>query len=333
MANQEETLQISKHIARQMGIPEIARQYIPVPSRGSILVEKPFEGKIKTGIQGTERMYGSEMIVFSSTECSARCTACIRRNYDHSDIFDIKDSNRLLEYISKESIKEVLITGGDPFMNPRFTSSLVKLLSETGLKHLRIGTAMFRADPKRIDPSFIEELRKSNKYPGFIEVSPHFDHPAEFTPETEVKLRKFNEAGIRLYVQTILLKGVNDDPETFRGLAEKIRDNGMEWHHLYHCVPVEGNLHLRTSIEKGFDLVESLENHDEVTGRHTPKRYTLPSIIGKVYLDRSRLVEREGEYLWIETRYTSDAVNGEIPDFCRLGKKGFLEVKYLDGKD
>jgi lysine 2,3-aminomutase len=320
-----------------MTIPEIARQYTHAKSLEPLLEEKPFKGKLETGILGTERMYGSEMIVFSSTECAARCTACIRRNYDHSDIFHVKDSNRLLEYIAREGIKEVLITGGDPLMNPALTLYLAKLLSVTSitnLKHIRIGTAMLRADPERVNPQFIEELKRLNKYPGFIEVSPHFDHPAEFTPATIKKIRQFNDAGIKLYVQTILLKGVNDNSKTFSELAEQIRDNGMEWHHFYHCVPVVGNLHLRTSVEKGFDLVDSLENHNEVTGRHPPKRYTLPSPIGKVYLDRSRLIDRDGQYLWIETRYKQDAIKIEdMPSFCRLGKRGFLEVKYFDGKD
>jgi lysine 2,3-aminomutase len=325
---------ISGHIAMQMNKPAIARQYTPVDSSESVLEEKPFKGKIETGIRGTERMYDSEMIVFSSIECAARCTACIRRNYDSSDIFRMSDSEKLLEYLAREGISEVLITGGDPFMNSVHTLNLVQILSGTNLRHIRIGTAIFRADPKRISPNFIGELKRLNKYPGFIEVSPHFDHPADFTPKTEEKLREFNEAGIRLYVQTILLKGINDNPETFRELAEKIRDNGMEWHHFYHCVPVAGNLHLRTSVEKGFELIDSLENHEEVTGRHIPKRYTLASPIGKVYMDRSRIAEQDGQYLWIETRYIPKALNvNNMPNFCRLGKKGFLEVKYLDGKD
>jgi lysine 2,3-aminomutase len=316
-----------------MSIPEIARQYLPSLEKERQLDERPWKGNIETGIHGTERMYGSEMIAFTSMQCATRCTACIRKNYDASDILVKEDLPRLVDYVNREGIKEVLLTGGDPLMNPDWTLEVAHTLADrTGIRHLRIGTAVLRADPTRITPELVNELKRLNKYTGFIEVSPHFDHPAEFFPETTEKVRQLNEAGIKLYVQTILLKGVNDNPETFRELAEQIRDNGMEWHYLYHCVPVSGNLHLRTTVEKGFDLVESLENHEHVTGRHPPKRYTLPSKIGKIYLDRSRLAEREREYVWVESRYILDSLRGKpLPDFCRVGKNGFLQVKYLNG--
>ncbi len=325
---------ISKHIAGLMKEPGIARQYTPVQGLETLTEEKPWRGRIETGIPGTERMYGSEMIVLASARCAADCVACIRKNYSHDDVMLPQDLGRLTNYVGRERIKEVLITGGDPLTNPAYTLEIVDALSRTNIKHIRIGTSMLRADPKAVSNDFIAGLRRQNKVYGFIEVSPHFDHPAEFTEETAEKIKELNGSGIRLYTQTILLKGVNDNEETFRELAEKIRDNGMEWQYLYHCVPVSGNLHLRTSVEKGFELIDSLENHEEVTGRHPPKRYAIPLPIGKVYMDRSRIVEREGEHLWIETRYTLDSLRGNsMPSFCRQGKKGFLEVKYFDGKD
>ncbi len=324
-------IEVSKHLVGLMGNPCIARQYTPSLELEERLEDRPWEGKIKTGILGTERMYGSEMIVLASDRCATRCIACIRKDYGSSDIFRPEDLGNLQEYVHREKIKEVLITGGDPFMNPQFTLEIIRNLSGSGVKHIRIGTALFRSDPNRISTRFVDELRKLDKIPGYIEVSPHFDHPAEFTTKTNDKIRQFNEAGIKLYAQTILLKGVNDDPETFRELAEQIRDNGMEWHYLFHCVPVKGNLHLRTKVSRGFELMDSLENHEEVTGRHPPKRYTIPLPIGKVYLDPSRIIEREGQHLWIETRYTKDSLReNQMPNFCRIGKKGFLEVKYLD---
>jgi len=327
--------QVSEHIAKLMGNPEIARQYTPVQGLEELAEEKPWKGRIETGIQGVERMYGSEIAIIVTNECAAKCVACIRKNYHKEDVFDVKDLSELVCYIDRERIKEVLITGGDPLVRPLLAIDLIQTLSKTQVRHIRIGTAMFRADPTKISEQLVYLLRDLNKVPGYLEVSPHFDHPAEFTQETTEKIRQFNEVGIKLYTQTILLKGVNDNPDTFRELSDNIRGCGrMEWHYLFHCVPVSGNLHLRTSVERGFELIDSLENHEEVTGRHIPKRYVIPLPIGKVYMDPSRIVGKDGKYLWIETRYTLDSLRGSpLPDFCRQGKKGFLEVKYLDGED
>jgi len=335
---------VTKHTLNLMKEhPGIARQYMPNCSELEIITEipeKPWKGKIETGIPGTERMYESEMIVLASTACASKCRACIRRNYLNKQEEEIKlqDLGRLVKYVDKEKLKEVLITGGDPLMRPEYTIKIIDSLLKTNIKHLRIGTSLLRADPKRITDNFIKKLvskiKAHNKDPYFIEISPHFDHPSEFTKETIERIGQLNQAGFRLYVQTILLKGVNDNKKTFRELAEKIRDNNMEWYYLYHCVPVNGNLHLRTSVKKGFELMDSLEDHEEVTGRYPPKRYAVPLPIGKVSLDPSRITEQEGKYIWIETRYTKDSLRGNpIPNYCRLGKKGFLEVKYLDGDD
>jgi lysine 2,3-aminomutase len=325
---------ISNHIAKFMIKSAIARQYTPISELETLTKEKPFEGRIKTGINGTERMYKSEMIILATSKCAARCVACIRKNYRQDDVISRGDLEKLANYVDKEKIKEVLITGGDPLTNQKYTIEIIDSLLGTKLKHIRIGTAMLRANPQAVSCDFITELKKRNKTYGFLEVSPHFDHPLEFSNETINKIKQFNDAGIRLYVQTILLRDVNDEKNIFKELAEKIRDNGMEWHYLYHCVPVNGNLHLRTKVEKGFELMDSLENHQETTGRHIPKCYVIPSPIGKIYLDKSRLLEHEGDYIWIETRYTLDSLRGtSLPNYCRVGKTGFIEVKYLDGRD
>lgn len=325
--------QVSEHIAKLMGNPEIARQYTPVQGLEELAEEKPWKGRIETGIQGVERMYGSEIAIIVTNECAAKCVACIRKNYHKEDVFDVKDLSELVCYIDRERIKEVLITGGDALMNSDLTFKIIRELPGVA-EHVKIGTSLFRSDPKRITPQLIEDLRKLDRFSGYIEIASHFDHPKDFTLDGISGLRELRKWGITVYAQTILLKGVNDEPNTFRQLAERIRDNGMEWHYLFHCVPVSGNLHLRTSVERGFELIDSLENHEEVTGRHIPKRYVIPLPIGKVYMDPSRIVGKDGKYLWIETRYTLDSLRGSpLPDFCRQGKKGFLEVKYLDGED
>ena len=44
-------------------------------------------------------------------------------------------------------------------------------------------------------------------------VAIHANHPRELTAEAQAALRKLADAGIPLVSQTVLLKGVNDDPE------------------------------------------------------------------------------------------------------------------------
>jgi len=321
--------------------PEIARQFLPINLglEQQVEVARPFEGVRKTGIPGTERMYGSEMVVLATTDCAAECGFCFRRDYlGKPEEFNLKDLDKLEDYIIDQNIREVLITGGEPLIEPYKTSSIaISLLINTALRKIRIGTSMLRSDPERVTQEWINELGMRNSNRKF-EIAHHFNHPAEFSGEALNKIRQLDKAGIGQYVQTVLLKGVNDNPETMKNLANKIRDSGMEWHYLLHCMPVTGNLYFRTSVKKGIDLIEDFEAHRETTGRHPPKRYVVASPIGKIYVDNSRIAGKENcdgkRYLWLESRYKpEDFKDVTLPDICRVGKRGFLEVKYLDGKD
>jgi lysine 2,3-aminomutase len=60
---------------------------------------------------------------------------------------------------------------------------------------------------------------------------------------------------------TVLLKGVNDDLETMRRLMRGLLRIKVRPYYLFHCDPVIGAGHFRTSVWKGLEIMEGLRGH------------------------------------------------------------------------
>jgi lysine 2,3-aminomutase len=60
---------------------------------------------------------------------------------------------------------------------------------------------------------------------------------------------------------TVLLKGVNDSLETMRQLMRALLRIKVRPYYLFHCDPVIGAGHFRTSVWKGLEIMEGLRGH------------------------------------------------------------------------
>jgi lysine 2,3-aminomutase len=60
---------------------------------------------------------------------------------------------------------------------------------------------------------------------------------------------------------TVLMRGINDDLETMRKLMRALLRVKVRPYYLFHCDPVIGAGHFRTSIWKGLEIMEGLRGH------------------------------------------------------------------------
>jgi lysine 2,3-aminomutase len=152
------------------------------------------------------------------------------------------------------------------------------------LEFLRIGTRIPCFLPQRITPELVAVLRKHRVW-----LSVHFCHARELTPEVAEACDRLADGGIPLGCQTVLLKGVNDSVEALRDLFHGLLKNRVRPYYLYQCDPVLGTGHLRTSVEKGLELMSQLRGH--TTGYAVPT-YVIdaPGGGGKVPVQRETIV-------------------------------------------
>lgn len=202
--------------------------------------------------------YPDRCLFLISHDCASYCRFCTRKRKvgDPSKI-SLKFIDQGIEYIEKHTeIRDVILSGGDPLLlsDDRLKYILHKLRRISHVEILRIGTRVPCFLPQRITSKLAQLLRKF--HPIFMNV--HFNHPDELTPIAVKALARLANAGIPLGNQTVLLKGVNDDPEVMKKLVQKLLKARVRPYYIYQADYVMGTEHFRTRVEKGLEIIKAL---------------------------------------------------------------------------
>jgi len=204
--------------------------------------------------------YPDRVLFLITAMCSVYCRYCTRSHMVakedkcHSGIQKI---DAAVDYIRQHTeVRDVLLSGGDPLTlsDGRLEYILYRLRSIKHVEILRIGTKVPVVLPQRITTDLVRKLKKY--HPLYLSI--HFIHPDEITPETTTACNRLADAGIPMGSQTVLLKGINDNPDTFKKLAHELLKVRVRPYYLYQCDPVPGSSHFRTSVAKGLEIIKGL---------------------------------------------------------------------------
>ena len=202
--------------------------------------------------------YPDRCLFLVSAECASYCRFCTRKRKvgDHSKI----DRNLIHEgirYIREHSeIRDVILSGGDPLIlsDQRLENILRELRAIPHVEIIRIGSRVPCFLPHRVTPELAGMLKKY--HPLYMNV--HFNHPDELTPIAIQALRRLADAGIPLGNQSVLLKGVNDDPMVMRRLMQRLLIARVRPYYIYQADMVFGTEHFRTTVRKGLEMIQAL---------------------------------------------------------------------------
>jgi lysine 2,3-aminomutase len=123
---------------------------------------------------------------------------------------------------------------------------------------IRIGTRVPVTLPQKLyDHELIQLLASAGK----VWIQTHFNHSREITPEAARVCNALLRAGMPVNNHTVLLKGVNDSVEEMRNLMRALLRIKVRPYYLFHCDPVIGAGHFRTSVWKGLEIMEGLRGH------------------------------------------------------------------------
>lgn len=289
--------------------------------------------------RGIERLYKRQLVIDLTMICAAHCRYCLRSNYEPVQIKK-NDIDRIVAYVrTDEYLKELLITGGDPFMVPRL---LMQLISEVvkkapNIQIIRIGTRLPVQSPDKFDEE-LYDLFKSYRRSVRFECAIQINHELELQEQPRKIINELQESGVRIYSQNVLLKNVNDNVATLVNLYDNLRYLGVEAHYLFHPVPLIGTHHFRTSISKALSLIKELTSSGQISGRIKPM-LALMTDVGKVILYEGTLGAKDDDgYYEVRTNYRIEDRLRWNPDYLlpkssRVGDQGRIIVKYLDGRD
>lgn len=242
----------------------IARQFLP---RAEELETRPEEDSDPIGdaahspLPGLVHRYPDRVLLKPLHVCPVYCRFCFRREMVGPDGLGTLSEDELaaaFAYIAdRPDIWEVILTGGDPFaLSARRLGQIAEALAVIPhVKVLRIHTRVPVVEPARVDDDLVAALKR---FGGAVYVALHANHPREFTPAAKGAIARLVDAGIPMVSQTVLLAGVNDDPETLASLMRSFVENRVKPYYLHHGDLAPGTGHLRTGLSAGRDLMGRL---------------------------------------------------------------------------
>lgn len=198
-----------------------------------------------TVLLGVQHKYKNTALVLSTNQCAMYCRHCFRkRMVGLTDAEIAEQIPETIRYIREHTeIDNVLLSGGDFLMNSNaIIESYLSALSELDhLDFIRMGSRIPVVYPARIseDAALLELLKKYNDKKTLYLVT-HFNHPNEITKESIAAIKAIRNAGITVRNQTVLLKGINDNPDTLTLLFNQLTKNGIIPYYLFQCRPVAG---------------------------------------------------------------------------------------------
>jgi lysine 2,3-aminomutase len=259
--------------------------------------------------------YPDRVVLLVSSNCATLCRFCMRKSWIHSQRgLNTDDSiDAALSYIERNSaIRDVILSGGDPLLLPDewLETILVRLRKIPHIEIIRIGTRTPVTLPDRITLRLCRMLKRYHP----IYVNTHFNHLAEMTPQSTRACTRLVDAGIPVGNQTVLLKGINDDPAVMKRLMQKLLTIRVKPYYIHQLDLVQGVSHFRTTVEQGVNIMGGLRGH--TSGMAIPYYVIdLPKGKGKVPILPDD-VKRQGKTLFLRN-YLGEVIeypNGEGKD-------------------
>jgi lysine 2,3-aminomutase len=280
-----------------------------------------------TKMPGLQHKYAETALILATNRCATYCRHCFRKRLVGLPTEEIvKRFEDAAEYIEKhEEINNVLISGGDPLVlsNEVIERFLEVLMKIDHLSFIRFGSRTPVTLPSRLNDSGLLALfKKYSQIDRRLYVVTQFNHPREITPQSISAVNNLIKAGVLLSNQTVLLRGVNDDPDTLATLMNSLVSIGVTPYYVFQCRPVKRvKSHFQVPICEGVRIVEKAKancnGHSKrfkyIMSHKTGKIEILGIMDGEIYFKYHEAKNRENLGVMFKRRVDEKA--GWVDDF------------------
>jgi EF-P beta-lysylation protein EpmB len=234
----------------------------------------PLEEAKFSPLPGLIHKYANRVLLITAGTCAVNCRYCFRRHTDYqASMMTVSRLEAIHEYIAQNTrIDEVILSGGDPLMLNDSKLGLIinKLDTIKNLRRLRIHTRLPIVIPQRVTPELCQQLIKSRLKTTVVV---HANHAREIDAQVSEAARHLRDAGVTVLNQAVLLKGVNDNPNSLVELSQTLFDANILPYYLHTFDPVLGAMHFER------DPLEAIEIFKQIQGRLPG--YLLPKLVSE----------------------------------------------------
>ncbi|MBT8453986.1 MAG: KamA family radical SAM protein [Deltaproteobacteria bacterium] len=227
--------------------------------------------------------YPDRVLLIATDRCGVYCRFCTRSRLvgDGGGARSMAALEPALAWIEAHpEVHDVIVSGGDPCLmsTGRIARLLRRIREIEHVDYVRLATRTPVTLPQRITDELCTAIRESHERTW---VMTHFNHPKELSEEARTACARLADAGLPIMNQTVLLRGVNDDPQTLEALFRGLVGSRVRPYYLLQMDPVSGTGHLRTPLRRGIELMAFLQGR--LSGIALPKLIVdTPGGLGKV---------------------------------------------------
>jgi len=240
----------------------IAAQFLPDPREAIVAPEEladPIGDAAHSPLPGIVHRYADRVLLLPTHVCAVYCRFCFRRETVGPGGGALSESQleAALGYIENHrEIFEVILSGGDPLvLSPRRLAHIVERLSAVEhVKVIRLHSRVPAVDPGRVGAELVAALKSAKA----VFVVLHVNHPRELSAAALGACARLIDAGIPMFSQSVLLKGINDDAATLEALFRALLAQRIKPYYLHHGDLAQGTGHLRSELEAGQAIMRAL---------------------------------------------------------------------------
>jgi len=268
----------------------IRTQFIPVGSK--LLKDHPrltldsLHELDDSPVPGLTHRYFDKALFLPLSTCPVYCRFCTRSyaiGLDTETVDKVplaktpREWQAAFDYIaSRPELEDVVISGGDTYQLPAKNLRLIgdALLDIPHIKRMRFATKGPAVMPMKIlsDTDWVDALthvvERGRKAGKDVVLHTHFNSPNEITWITEKAIQVLFERGIVVRNQSVLIRGVNDTPETMQLLTRRLSYINVHPYYVYMHDMVKGVEDLRTTIQASCDIEKFVRG--STAGYNTP---------------------------------------------------------------
>jgi KamA family protein len=261
-------MQITRYYMSLMDLhdPDDPVRKMAVPSLGEFDLTGSYDpsGEIgNTKLPGLQHKYKKTALILVTNRCPVYCRHCFRKRLvglpSDEVLRRFGDAARYIE--EHREISNVLLSGGDPLslQTKTLERMLERLSAIAHLKFVRIGTRVPCTFPMRVidDADFLKVLRRYSRPHRRLFITTQFNHEREITERAVQAITLLLRSGIVINNQTVLLRGVNDNPEGLARLQGNLVRVGINPYYVFQCRPVQRvRKHFSVPVAEGYRIVE-----------------------------------------------------------------------------
>lgn len=204
---------------------------------------------------GVLHKYHGRALLVTTGACAVHCRYCFRRHFAYQELpRGRRWWQEAIDYVRADaSLREVLLSGGDPLTLPdsQLRALAEDLASIPHLERIRVHTRLPVVLPARIDDHLLSWLNGTRLAPVVVI---HANHPNEISDTVALACRRLRDAGVTVFNQSVLLKGINDDADVLVALSERLFATGVLPYYLHALDHVAGAGHFLIADQQARDL-------------------------------------------------------------------------------